>query len=386
MKVTFFSFTMSVLWSSLLIALYSILRKRRRMIDACSVSGILMLYVFCIIRMTVPVEFNKVKVVSIPAIYNPVYRFLVLNDLPWIEIKPYRILLLLWIIVTVMILVVQALRYIRFKKAIDLLEKYGSVIDSEKYGVNDIRVTIIKTSSADTPFSFGIIRKRIIIPDKDYSEDEIRFILKHEYMHLKNHDLVIQLMIHFLCAVFWWNPLVYLLRFDIEQCFEIRCDRYVTVGMTREDVAGYLSLLLNVYKDGNSEGYEAWHGMRLAGSEKRKRNNIRERFTLIEAGFRKTDRNAGKIIAALISGMVLILSYTFIFQTEYETPMELIEDKPSTYELTIENSWIEKDGDKYIYTNVYGTQDEIDEEILEMMLNDGFSIRNNEQEKQEYEK
>ncbi len=378
MKVTFFSFVMSVLWSSLLIVLYSILRKRRRLIDICSVSGILILYVFCVIRMTVPVEFNKVKVVSIPAIYNPIYRFLVLNDLPWIEIKPYIILLLLWIVVTVIILVVQAVRYIRYKKAIDLLEKYGNVIDSEKYGVNDIRVTIIKTSSADTPFSFGIIRKRIIIPDKDYSEDEIRLMLKHEYMHLKNHDLLIQLMIHFLCAVFWWNPLVYLLRFDIEQCFEIRCDRCVTAGMARENTADYLSLLLKVYKDGNSEGYEAWHGIRLAGSEKDRRNNIKERFALIEAGFCKKDKNAGRIIAALISGIVLILSYTFIFQTEYEAPAEECgANTKEDHENTPENTYIKRMPDgRYIFYDDYGIENEISEHAAQIYINSGFKIYN----------
>lgn len=376
MKVTFFSFVMSVLWSSLLIVLYSILRKRRRLIDVCSVSGIFILYVFCVIRMTVPVEFNKVKVVNAPAIYNPVYRFLVQNDLPWIGIKPYRILILLWIIATVIILVVQAVRYIRFKKTIDSLEKYGSVIDGEKYGVNDTGVTIIKTISADTPFSFGIIRKMIIIPDKIYSEYEIRLMLKHEYMHLKNHDLVIQLMIHFLCAVFWWNPFVYLLRFDIEQCFEIRCDRCVTAGMARENAADYLSLLLKVYKDGNSEGYEAWHGMRLAGFEKDRRNNIKERFALIEAGFCKKDRNAGKIIAALISGMVLILSYTFIFQSKYEAPTEECgANMREDHENTPENTYIKRMPDgRYILYDDYGAEDEISESSARMFQNSGFKI------------
>lgn len=376
LRITFFSLVMSILWSSLLIVLFSVIRKRRRFIDVCSVSGLLILYLFCIIRMLIPIElWDKVRVIPMPRIYNPIYSFLVLNDLPGANIKPYKILLIVWAGVTLIILAFQVVRYIRYGRAIDSLEKYGSSIEVKEYGIDDTGVTVIRTQSADTPFSFGIRRKRIIIPDKDYSDDELRLIIKHEYMHLRNHDLEIQLMIHFLCAIFWWNPLVYLLRFDIEQCFEIRCDRCVTKGMHRENITDYLELLLKIYKDGSSEGYEAWHGMRLAGSERDKRNNIRERFELIEAGIGKADKHTGRIMAVIMSGLVFALSYTFIFQAAYDTPKELIEDKPGANEATPDNTWIEKEGNRYFWVDIYGTRDEIkDEKVVEMMLDSGFML------------
>ena len=376
LRITFFSLVMSILWSSLLIVLFSVIRKRRRFIDVCSISGLLILYLFCIIRMLIPIElWDKVRVIPLPRIYNPIYSFLVLNDLPGANIKPYKILLIVWAGVTLIILALQVVRYIRYGMAIDSLEKYGSSIEAKEYGIDDTGVTVIRTQSADTPFSFGIRRKRIIIPDKDYSDDELRLIIKHEYMHLRNHDLEIQLMIHFLCAIFWWNPLVYLLRFDIEQCFEIRCDRCVTKGMHRENITDYLELLLKIYKDGSSEGYEAWHGMRLAGSERDKRNNIRERFELIEAGIGNADKHTGRIMAVIMSGLVFALSYTFIFQAAYDTPKELIEDKPGANEATPDNTWIEKEGNRYFWVDIYGTRNEIkDEKVVEMMLDSGFML------------
>lgn len=39
MKITFFSIAMSIIWGSALMVLFTILRKRSKLIDICSVSG-----------------------------------------------------------------------------------------------------------------------------------------------------------------------------------------------------------------------------------------------------------------------------------------------------------------------------------------------------------
>lgn len=64
MLITEYSIWMTVLWSSVLILLFYILRKKSVLLDICSVSGVIVLYAFCMIRMVVPAEFSWTKVIS----------------------------------------------------------------------------------------------------------------------------------------------------------------------------------------------------------------------------------------------------------------------------------------------------------------------------------
>ena len=61
MDITFFSVWMTVLWSSILILIFYVLRTKYQLIDIYSVSGVIVLYLFCMIRMVIPVEFSWTK-------------------------------------------------------------------------------------------------------------------------------------------------------------------------------------------------------------------------------------------------------------------------------------------------------------------------------------
>lgn len=96
MQVTEYSICMTVLWSSILISVFYLLRKKAHLISVCSISGIIILYLFCLIRMIVPVEFPWTKVVDGGVAYNLFYRFLHQQILHEIPIEIYQILLCIW--------------------------------------------------------------------------------------------------------------------------------------------------------------------------------------------------------------------------------------------------------------------------------------------------
>jgi hypothetical protein len=74
MKITFFSVVMSILWGSALMLIFAALRKKKNLTDICSVTGIVILYVFCAVRMLIPIELPWVIVIPNESIYNPLYR------------------------------------------------------------------------------------------------------------------------------------------------------------------------------------------------------------------------------------------------------------------------------------------------------------------------
>lgn len=109
-------------------------------------------------------------------------------------------------------------------------------------------IKIVQTAAVEIPCCIGIFEKRILIPDKKYSREELHYIILHEYTHLDNKDILTIQLINILCIVFWWNPFVYILKGDMYQSIEIRCDQTVTKKLKSAERGNYLTVILKEYK------------------------------------------------------------------------------------------------------------------------------------------
>ena len=109
-------------------------------------------------------------------------------------------------------------------------------------------IKIVQTAAVEVPCCIGIFEKRILIPDKKYSREELHYIILHEYTHLDNKDILTIQLINILCIVFWWNPFVYILKGDMYQSIEIRCDQTVTKKLKSAERGNYLTVILKEYK------------------------------------------------------------------------------------------------------------------------------------------
>lgn len=95
MQITFFSVWMTILWSSILILLFYIARTKTPLLEVCSISGIIVLYLFCLIRMLFPIEFFWTEVITAPQIYNKIYDFFSYKLNIGIELHIYEWLLVI---------------------------------------------------------------------------------------------------------------------------------------------------------------------------------------------------------------------------------------------------------------------------------------------------
>lgn len=372
MKITFFSIAMTVLWGSILMILYAALRKRYRLIDICSFSGVIILYLFCAIRMLCPIEFPWVRVIPAELIFNSAYS-VIRTSIGNTELKVYHVAIVVWLFGTLFGIVKLVIKYRKQGRLIEEQVLQGEVIGNTQYDIADSSVRIIRTPAIQVPMSFGIIKKSILIPERVYSDDEEKLIINHEYMHLRNYDLVVQMLINILCAIYWWNPFVYLLRLDLEQYFELRCDSNVTRNMTDVQIADYLEVLLKAYRS-EHEAYSN-EGFGLLGIHKRKGEDLRERFVFLARKNSRKTMYAGKITAFIIAGILLVLSYSFILQSNYNVPDEEINDSTGVYEVDSINSYLLKDEDgKYYLCTKDGKKTAISTETAEILLNDGFNV------------
>ena len=149
-------------------------------------------------------------------------------------------------------------RYARqYCKAIHNVERYAEPWDErtntllkqvQQQTRRTIKVQGYIATSVESAFGIGVIRKRIILPNKDYTEAELRYVLLHEYTHFLNHDTVVKLLVTLFCIIFWWNPVVYLLQKDLEQNLEIKCDLSVARTLCGKERAAYLRTILSLMK------------------------------------------------------------------------------------------------------------------------------------------
>jgi beta-lactamase regulating signal transducer with metallopeptidase domain len=129
-------------------------------------------------------------------------------------------------------LMIQFISFYRMKKRAKPFAKNGLTI----YQVNE---NII-------PFSFG---NSIFINHQLHSEEELREIIRHEFIHVKQNHSIDIIWGELLCLINWYNPFAWLLKKAIRQNLEFIADnKVVQNGIDKKE---YQYLLLKVI--GNSQ-------------------------------------------------------------------------------------------------------------------------------------
>ena len=102
---------------------------------------------------------------------------------------------------------------------------------------------------AATPMLFGVFRPMILLPDREYTNDQLRAVLLHELTHLRHKDILIKWLSVFACAVHWFNPIVWLVRREIGRACELACDEAVVRNLDADGRQSYGETLLAVAAD-----------------------------------------------------------------------------------------------------------------------------------------
>ena len=104
-------------------------------------------------------------------------------------------------------------------------------------------VRLLRSERANVPMTWGWSRPVVLLPaDADDWPVECRTaVLAHELAHVQRRDCAIQAMAQLACAVYWFNPLVWLAARRLRVERERACDDQVlTMGMRPSDYAKHL--------------------------------------------------------------------------------------------------------------------------------------------------
>ena len=93
------------------------------------------------------------------------------------------------------------------------------------------------------PITWGIFRYYLLLPAaaQQWSGEQLRSVLLHELAHIRRRDTLAQLLAHVACALYWFNPLVWLAAWRLRVEGERACDDLVLASGVRPSAyAGHL--------------------------------------------------------------------------------------------------------------------------------------------------
>lgn len=101
-----------------------------------------------------------------------------------------------------------------------------------------------------TPMVVGFFKPTVLIPDKKYTDDELRLIIKHEMTHFKRLDVWYKLLIMIANAMHWFNPAVYFMAKAATRDMEFFCDMQVIKNADENTRKNYsLAILKSMKKE-----------------------------------------------------------------------------------------------------------------------------------------
>ncbi len=199
-------------------------------------------------------------------------------------------LMLLWFILFMIMLVMSAKNEVnRYRICKNNFEDGASLAQTEFERVKEIlgikgKVELYRNDDVRvlTPFVTGFIRRKVVVPYRNYSLEELKVIMYHELNHVKQSDIVFRYLTMLAIIVNCMNPISYLLWKQVLIWSEADCDARAVDGLEKEGISKkqYYETIL-IMQDTGPEGHTIFYNPMLwsAESSMYRRIEIMEKYT-----------------------------------------------------------------------------------------------------------
>lgn len=378
--MTYYTCISSVASTILLFALLFLMRKKCCFSNALEPRVFVFLYAISMLRLFFPLDFEITKGISCEGVYSWLFNLLFIKKIKFftIEISIINILVGIFVIVSVL----QILQYIKmYYKVMRETEEYeGYEIKQQSRVIEEIKkiypnlpeCMIKKSREVRIPFTFGIFRKKIVLPDVNYSDTELYYILLHECTHLVKGDLIKKYAIDIWGRFFWWLPFHKFICRDMEQLIEIQCDSSVVKKISHQNKYAYMSTLLNAVRycsemesEGNSSSLAFFHSENM--------HTMIERFHILGNGNGKKKTN---YVFLFIGILLMAASYLFVPVSAFEPDIKEIENSGYT-SVSPENpnQYLYYENGNYFLVTDTENKISIPPEHVQHMLESGIEIK-----------
>lgn len=155
------------------------------------------------------------------------------------------------------------------------------------------KVSVRQWEGTATPLTYGVLHPVILLP-KSLAEEaprQLKFVLVHEYMHIRRYDAVKKMFLLFACCVHWFNPFVWVMGILANRDMELDCDEHVIKRLGRDSRADYAYALIDM---------EEQRSVFLSWVNSFSKNAMEERVVAIMKGKKKS------IAVGILSGVMTV--------------------------------------------------------------------------------
>jgi HEAT repeat protein len=125
-------------------------------------------------------------------------------------------------------------------------------------------INVVESKKVKMPMVCGLWHSLIVVPPGtgEWSDERRRVVVLHELAHIKRRDCLTQAVAQVVCAVYWFNPLVWLAARRLRVERERACDDFVLAA--GEKSADYAAHLLDIAQTVRQERAYAIAGLAMA--------------------------------------------------------------------------------------------------------------------------
>ena len=121
----------------------------------------------------------------------------------------------------------------------------------ERAWIRKCRWKLVRSEAVTTPLSIGLFNRttRVVLPMREYTQEELSLILRHEIIHISRGDPEAKFFLTFCTAMCWFNPLMWAAMRKSADDFELSCDESVLLDEPQPVRRQYAELLLQTAGD-----------------------------------------------------------------------------------------------------------------------------------------
>lgn len=175
------------------------------------------------------------------------------------------------------------------------------------------KVSLFRSSLVNTPMLVGLFNPKIIIPDVNYNEKQLRYILSHELIHLNRFDIELKWLAMLATSIHWFNPIMMLIRKEFNNICELSCDEAVIRNLNNDEKQEYGDTLIF------TAAQYKYPSSKLQATMCAEKKTLRKRLLSIMNYNKKSKL---KILTSVLLLTVIILSSLYVGACTIETPKE----------------------------------------------------------------
>lgn len=203
---------------------------------------------------------SSTLITSLWVMPNVLYIFLYFNHginspsfVLYIPPVVYWSILGIWFTGFVLVFLVRVISHLRFR---DKILKRMSTEDNEeivelwervKESIPRLprQLSLYRSPDIKSPLSIGILNIFVVLPEIDYTQDELKWIFLHELTHISRRDCSTKLYLAFCNALFWFFPPCWKLISKVSEDLELSCDEMVLLQNPKGNQKEYAALILD---------------------------------------------------------------------------------------------------------------------------------------------